>query len=343
MSDCGISDLGMEGYPFTWERGRGTEQWVQEKLDRAFVNEDWRNKFPSNRVQNLIAPASDHSSIFFQVKVWRPIPNGYRFHFVNSWLREERCGQIVVDCWEKNKLKTVAEKIKSCAQELRNWGKRMAKSFKYRLERYREKMNRLRGCSDAFSAQCYREMTTEYSKLLSHQEDFWKQRAKQHWLKVVDCNSKYFHTYASSRKKNNHITQLRDDEGNWKNWSNGLAELIGSYYDSLFKSQGSDMGNIFECIESRINSEQNEQLIQEFTAEGVKTTIFSMHSDKSPGPDGMNPAFYQLFWSVIGNDVTQECLNILALGSFRRDLNDTLVVLISKKNSPESITDLRPI
>ena len=28
----------MHGYPFTWERGRGTERWVEERLDRAVAN-----------------------------------------------------------------------------------------------------------------------------------------------------------------------------------------------------------------------------------------------------------------------------------------------------------------
>lgn len=35
----------------------------------------------------------------------------------------------------------------------------------------------------------------------------------------------------------------------------------------------------------------------------VKEAMFHMHPDKSPGPDGMTPAFYQKFWRIVGNDV----------------------------------------
>lgn len=68
-----------------------------------------------------------------------------------------------------------------------------------------------------------------------------------------------------------------------------------------------------------------------------------MHPDKSPGPDGMNPAFYQRFWDIIGDDVAAACINVLSENTIPEGLNDTLVVLIPKKNSPETMGDLRPI
>ena len=35
LHDCQLQDIPLQGYPFTWERGRGTLQWVEERLDRA--------------------------------------------------------------------------------------------------------------------------------------------------------------------------------------------------------------------------------------------------------------------------------------------------------------------
>lgn len=56
-----------------------------------------------------------------------------------------------------------------------------------------------------------------------------------------------------------------------------------------------------------------------------------MHQDKSPGPDGMNPAFYQRFWGIIGTDVSTACLEVLSSNNVPAGLKDTLVVLIPKK------------
>lgn len=81
LFDCEISDLGMEGHQFTWEKGLGTANWVEERLDRVCVNDAWRGLFPSNKVLNLISPTSDHSALFLQISVWRPVQGGFRFRF----------------------------------------------------------------------------------------------------------------------------------------------------------------------------------------------------------------------------------------------------------------------
>ncbi|XP_019163599.1 PREDICTED: uncharacterized protein LOC109159940 [Ipomoea nil] len=77
--------------------------------------------------------------------------------------------------------------------------------------------------------------------------------------------------------------------------------------------------------------------------EEVRSALFSMGKDKSPGRDGMNPGFYQAFWDVIGKDVSDFVLNCLSEKSFPANLNDANIVLIPKKCSPVSVADLRPI
>lgn len=239
--------------------------------------------------------------------------------------------------------KNIFQKIDACAEKLRIWGKKMTNQFKDKIKVCSQRMNRFRGLRNDFAVQCYSEAVKEYEKVLAQQEDLWKQRAKQHWLRSGNCNTKYFHAYASSRRKKNSINQLQDENGILRNWSNGLDDMIGSYYNKLFQSQGSDGQEILDCIEERVSMQQNEHLTQEFTGEEVKEAIFSMHPDKGPGPDGMNLAFYQRFWKIIGKDVTDLCLHILSTGCMPQSLNDALVVLILKNNVPEFMGDLRPI
>lgn len=44
------------------------------------------------------------------------------------------------------------------------------------------------------------------------QEDLkWKQRAKKHWYKHGDRNTKYFHAYTNQQQKNNFIKRIVDE------------------------------------------------------------------------------------------------------------------------------------
>ena len=96
-------------------------------------------------------------------------------------------------------------------------------------------------------------------------------------------------------------------------------------------------------MDNRITSEHNSMLLAPFSAIEVKEVIFSMHLDKSPGPDGMNHVFYQKFWHIVGKDVVMACLNFIKECSFLEGLNDTTIVLIPKKQRHECLLDMRPI
>lgn len=46
IEDCQLLDLGFKGNMFTWERSRGSQRWVQERLDRGLANKQWTEMFP---------------------------------------------------------------------------------------------------------------------------------------------------------------------------------------------------------------------------------------------------------------------------------------------------------
>lgn len=78
-------------------------------------------------------------------------------------------------------------------------------------------------------------------------------------------------------------------------------------------------------------------------AQEVKGALFHMHHDKSPGPDGMSPGFYQRYWSIVDTDVTKMVQNFFDTGTFDQHVTDTNIVLVPKKQSPKTMANLRPI
>ncbi|XP_074347588.1 uncharacterized protein LOC141686452 [Apium graveolens] len=64
IEEAGLNDLELHGHQFTWERGRGTENWVEIRLDRALASSSWLELFPYAKLYNLEGSPSDHSAIF---------------------------------------------------------------------------------------------------------------------------------------------------------------------------------------------------------------------------------------------------------------------------------------
>ncbi|CAN0912293.1 hypothetical protein LINGRAHAP2_LOCUS27306 [Linum grandiflorum] len=60
-----------------------------------------------------------------------------------------------------------------------------------------------------------------------------------------------------------------------------------------------------------------------------------MGSDKAPGPDGFNPAFYQEFWDIVGPSVTRDCQDWLHRDQIPTTVCHTNIILLPKVENPE--------
>ncbi|XP_019166906.1 PREDICTED: uncharacterized protein LOC109162678 [Ipomoea nil] len=309
LGDCGLVSLPMIGYPFTWDRGKGTVDWVEERLDRVVACMDWLGLYDRARVYNIRTDSSDHSALFMDIYGLVHVARPCSFRFENAWLLDEGCRGVVEH----------------------EWASSQGLNMQARLVR-----------RDPASLARFAWLDSSLNLALSHEEAFWRQRAKQHWLCGADRNTKYFHKYASHRKKKNFVEKLKNDNGVWQE-GQALESLVTSYYKQIFASGGSPGNFRVDSLQTRVTEAHNAQLLRPFEPEEVRAALFSMGKDKSPGPDDMNPGFYQAFWDVIGKDITSFLLNCLSQSTFPDCLNDANIVLIPKKCVPEHVSDLRLI
>lgn len=91
-----------------------------------------------------------------------------------------------------------------------------------------------------------------------------------------------------------------------------------------------------------ISRNQNEMLTAELTFTEFIQAVKIMHPDKASGPDGLNPAFFQHFWNMVGKEVFKCCQHWLVECMLSAEVNDTTLVLIPKKNGDDP-KDLRPV
>ena len=83
--------------------------------------------------------------------------------------------------------------------------------------------------------------------------------------------------------------------------------------------------------------------MKEFLTQEVEVALKQMAPLKSPGLDGMPPIFYQNYWSLVGNDVTDAILMYLNTGTFPPSLGHSFITLIPKVKNPEYISQYQPI
>lgn len=63
VAECDLTDIPLEGYPFTWTKSRGTTHMIEERLDRSLVDSAWLQYFPCAKLINLVESHSDHNLI----------------------------------------------------------------------------------------------------------------------------------------------------------------------------------------------------------------------------------------------------------------------------------------
>lgn len=77
---------------------------------------------------------------------------------------------------------------------------------------------------------------SEIDMLLEKEEMAWMQRAKQHWYKYGDRNSKFFHHYTNQRRKLNHISSVEDERGNLFTVHDEISQAFTSHFQQVYDS-----------------------------------------------------------------------------------------------------------
>lgn len=80
------------------------------------------------------------------------------------------------------------------------------------LELARKELAKAQEADPTFSKlEVHAQAKEEVQKWLGKEEIMWHQRVKAMWLQAGDQNSKYFHSKASHKRKNNFIRWLLDE------------------------------------------------------------------------------------------------------------------------------------
>ena len=347
---CRFKDLGYCGPEFTWCNMQEDESRLYLRLDRALATPEWVDHYKNIKVYHLVESTSDHCALLISDDiVVQKHPNRRRFQFEAMWARREECKNIIQEVWdgsqELNSPSGIAARLSHCAENLSRWNKMEFRQIPKQIQKKREILSTL-VCRDKDGSlgSEINVIRKEINELLDSEEIMWHQRSKVQWLGLGDPNMKYFHTKASNRRRRNTINSIRDENGNWHESIDGIAEVAVSYFKNLYStSYPTCILEVLDTIPTKVTEDMNQRLIQEFTREEVEAALKQMHPTKAPDPDGMSVIFFQKYLGIVGNDVICMVLNVLNSNISMVEINRTNITLVPKIKNPTKITDFRPI
>ena len=107
-----LCDLSASSQRFTWMNKREDEDFVMERLDRAFGSVEWVNQYPFYSLKNLPIVRSDHGPILLDLEVQTPFRKR-PFRFELMWLNHEDCIEMVQHAWDLHSIGSRATQLRN--------------------------------------------------------------------------------------------------------------------------------------------------------------------------------------------------------------------------------------
>jgi hypothetical protein len=260
------------------------------------------------------------------------------------WTTDEQHRQIVKEAWTHHK-GSISTKLHNTLNALHTWGSKTFGIIPKKIKVVQQELHTLQlNQENQNLTQQVAQKEKELDDLLEKEEMWWSQRAKALWLTHGDKNTKFFHQRASQRKRKNKIEVIKDQQNNSQTDREKIEDIFLNHFQLLFTTQNpTNITDITQVVNNRINQENYDHLQKDFTAEEVYQAIKDMKSLAAPGPDGLPARFYHTYWDIIGQDITKETLHILNNHGNPSEFNNTHICLIPKTNNPLLPSEFRPI
>ncbi|KAL0423656.1 UNVERIFIED_CONTAM: putative mitochondrial protein [Sesamum radiatum] len=181
--------------------------------------------------------------------------------------------------------------------------------------------------------------------LAEAERHFYYQKAKIHFLKQGDRNTKFFHDMVKWNAARNSILAITKADGSIITSVLDIAQEFVDFYTSLLGTEDQtrpvDDGVFHWGLSLTLELASN--LCRAVTPAEVKTAVFQISDNKAPGPDGYTSCFLRKTWNIVGDRVCRAVMDFFRSGRMLRQLNHTIIALVPKSEHSPSVADYLPI
>eukprot|EP00253_Pinus_taeda_P009185 PITA_09185 len=318
LQDWDMLDIKSSSGKYSWSNKRLGHGHIAARLDRFFIQSSFLLLGLEPRMHILPNSISDHRPIKLELLAHLdlgPIP----FHFSPLWIKEPDFMQIVKDCWNQS--------VKGSPFYI--WEEKLRTSM--------EKDTITKEVLDQES-----QLQQRYHKACLAEEEHWRLKSCNLWLKAGDRNTAFFHKQTQVRKCFNTISEIKEENDIHK-YFEYIKKTTFLHFLSLYREDPNQNSYLLDVVPSVISQRTKETLEAIITKEEAKKSLFDMDPDKALGPDGFSARFLQVCWPIIEKDLlrmVQKSLNTQKIGG---NTNSAFLALIPKEKGANTFSGFRPI
>nr|GEU62973.1 hypothetical protein [Tanacetum cinerariifolium] len=322
-----VEDLCSTGFQFTWAKSLKNPMCnTLKKLDRIMIYDSFIQMFEKANGVFLPYLIYDHSPAIMS------IPRG-----IIKKKKSFSCHMY-----------KVVQRLKHLKKPLNklNWQNGnlfvKANSLKEKLKELQSKMDD--DPSNLTKRQNAVELVNEYTTVAEDELKLLHQKAIIQWLKEGDKNSAYFHNILKARKNKSRIESICCEDG-----SRVEGNLVnGQFVENFQKFSGttlpvSSMNSMGDIVKQKHSEAKALDMIKEVSDKEIKEALFDIDSSKAAGPNGYTSCFFKKAWGIIGNDICLAIREFFITRRILREINATLIALVPKIDTPNTVSDFRPI
>ena len=179
------------------------------------------------------------------------------------------------------------------------------------------------------------ELKSSALKLAEAERSFCSQLTKMKFLKESDKGSKFFHDLIKSNKSKSQIVSLTLSVGSRTTSLQPVSKAFLNFYKGLLGSSSpcSQLDNPILLDGEQVSGAQASDLIRAVSDEDIKSALFSIGDDKSPGLDGFSAYFFKRAWSTVGSDFCEAIREFFSSGQLLKQMNHSIIALVPKSTS----------
>ncbi|XP_020690957.2 uncharacterized protein LOC110105699 [Dendrobium catenatum] len=334
--NTGVLELPSTGLFFTWYNQR-VDDPIHIKLDRALVNAEWLDHFPSSFCKVEPPSCPDHSPLVILPGICSKV--NARFQFKHYLLNLDGFWDGLVSVFAAQNSGSPISAFYSKLHNLKNF----IKSKKWSNSSYiSSKIKELSSAQAHYMAllqhspldQNLNDTIHNINSSLSCLHKSWSswliQRAKADWLTRGEDDLGFLFARIKARKSFCRINELSTMDGHFSDPGSIAAAAVDCHCGCGLLSAITIPPHLVASLTASVTDLE------------IQNVVFSTSNSKAPGPDWFTFEFYTDSWNLIGNQVCKAIKHFFSTGFLLRSAKATATALIPKGSHANNILDYRP-